>query len=156
MEGYTAIAEELRETFEDGGSWPDVVYLQAGVGGLAAATAARIRAAWAVQPRIVVVEPDAAPCLKRSVEAGRMTTVHGPASIMERLDCKAPSMLALAILRDVADEFALVSDEEARDAAALMAADGLPTTPSGAAGVAAWRRGGGDRPLAILTEGPME
>ena len=154
MEGYTVIAEELRAAFEDGDAWPDVVYLQAGVGGLAAAVAQRIRAAWTVQPRIVVVEPEAAACLRASVAAGRVVTVEGPVSGMGRLDCKVPSLLALEILRDAADAFAVVGEDAARAAADLLAAEGLPTTPSGAAGVAAWARMGGDRPLAILSEGP--
>lgn len=160
MEGYTIIAEELREAFEAEGAapeaWPDVVYLQAGVGGLAAAMAARIRVAWAVQPRIVVVEPEAAPCLRDSVRAGAVMTVGGPVSAMGRLDCKTPSLLAFDILRGTADAFETVSEAEANDAAEAMAAEGLPTTPSGAAGVAAWRRMGGARPLVILSEGPTD
>lgn len=39
MEGYTLIAEELRTVFEVSGRWPTHVYLQAGVGGLAATIA---------------------------------------------------------------------------------------------------------------------
>ena len=156
MEGYTVIAEELREAFEADGAWPDTVYLQAGVGGLAAATAERIRAAWSDRPRIVVVEPEAAPCLKASVAAGRIVTVQGPVSAMGRLDCKTPSMLALDVLRKAADDFVTVSEIEAAEAADLMACEGLPTTPSGAAGVAAWRQLGGERPLVILSEGPTD
>lgn len=159
MEGYTVIAEELREAFEAAGpgpdAWPDVIYLQAGVGGLAAAMAARIRAAWSVQPRIVVIEPEAAPCLRESVRAGRIITVDGPVSEMGRLDCKTPSLLAFDILRETADAFETVSEAEAAAAVELTAAEGLATTPSGAAGVAGWMRMGGERPLAILSEGPV-
>ncbi|MEL6979185.1 MAG: pyridoxal-phosphate dependent enzyme [Pseudomonadota bacterium] len=155
MEGYTVLAEEMREAFEASNAWPVAVYLQAGVGGLAAALAQRIRAAWAVQPEIIVVEPDAAPCLKRSAEAEALTSVAGPVSNMGRLDCKTPSMLAFEILREAADRFVLVSDAAAEAAAALLGAAGSPTTPSGAAGVAAWRADGRpDRALAILSEGP--
>ena len=159
MEGYTVIAEELREAFETAGpdadAWPDVVYLQAGVGGLAAAMAARIRAAWSVQPRIIVIEPEAAPCLRESMRAGRIITVDGPVSEMGRLDCKTPSLLAFDILRETADAFETVSEAEAAAAVELMAAEGLATTPSGAAGVAGWMRMGGERPLVILSEGPV-
>ncbi|MCA0963656.1 pyridoxal-phosphate dependent enzyme [Salipiger bermudensis] len=159
MEGYTVIAEELREAFKTAGpgadAWPDIVYLQAGVGGLAAAMAARIRAAWPVQPRIVVIEPEAAPCLRESMRAGRIITVDGPVSKMGRLDCKTPSLLAFDILRETADAFETVSEAEAAAAFELMAAEGLATTPSGAAGVAGWMRMGGERPLVILSEGPV-
>ena len=157
MEGYTVLAEEMRDAFAASGGWPAVVYLQAGVGGLAAAVAQRIRAAWAVQPRIVVVEPDAAPCLAASIAAGAVTTVAGPVSAMGRLDCKTPSMLALAILRETADAYATVSETQASGAVDLLAAAGLRTTPSGAAGVAAWRADGApEGALAILSEGPED
>lgn len=159
MEGYTVMAEEMRDAFEAAGAWPSHVYLQAGVGGMAAAVAAMIRANWAVQPEIIVVEPEAAPCLRDSAAAGRMVTVEGPVSTMGRLDCKAPSMLAFDILRGAVDRFVTVTDTEAEAAAALAAAMGRPSTPSGAAGLAALLA---DRaameippaaPLVILSEG---
>lgn len=155
MEGYTVIAEELRAHFEASGGWPDAVYLQAGVGGLAAAMAEQIRRNWRRQPRIVVVEPDAAPCLRASAEAGRCVTVEGPVSSMGRLDCKAPSLLALDVLVRRADAFETVSETEAADAVQLAAAAGLGSTPSGAAGLAAARRGHAANPLVILSEGPV-
>lgn len=157
MEGYTVIAEELRESYERSGDWPARVYLQAGVGGLAGAMAFMIRRNWTVQPEIVVVEPDAAPCLAESVKAGAIVTVEGPVSNMGRLDCKTPSMLALEILTETTDRFMTVTDEEAAAAAGRAAALGLPTTPSGAAGLAAMLRepaAPGDA-LVILSEGAV-
>ncbi len=159
MEGYTVMAEEMRAVFEAKGAWPTHVYLQAGVGGMAAAVAAMIRSNWAVQPEIIVVEPEAAPCLRDSKAAGAMVTVEGPVSNMGRLDCKAPSMLAFDILREAADRYVTVSDADAEAAAELAASMGRPSTPSGAAGLAALVA---DRasmevppaaPLVILSEG---
>jgi len=158
MEGYTVMAEEMRETFERSGDWPSHVYLQAGVGGLAAAVAYMIRENWAVQPEIIVVEPEAAPCLRDSKSAGEMVTVEGPVSIQGRLDCKAPSMLAFEILRRAADRYVTVSDAAAQAAADLSAELGMASTPSGAAGLAALLADqAGDAPpnapLVILSEG---
>jgi diaminopropionate ammonia-lyase len=52
MEGYTVMAEETARDLRSGEmAWPSHVYLQAGVGGMAAAVAAMIRSNWAVQPR---------------------------------------------------------------------------------------------------------
>jgi diaminopropionate ammonia-lyase len=158
MEGYTIIAEELRAVFEVSSRWPTDVYLQAGVGGLAAAMAHMIRANWRVQPRIVIVEPDAAPCLAASARAGRPVRVEGPDSVMGRLDCKAPSVLAHAVLARCDVEYATVSDTAARIAADRLALAGLPTTPSGAAGFAALLAAApaqDTRSLIILTEGPL-
>ncbi len=157
MEGYTVIAEELRASFEASGAWPLTVFLQAGVGGMAGAIAQRIRAAWAVQPRIIIVEPAAAPCLKRSVEAGEIITVDGPVSTMGRLDCKTPSLLAFEILRGDADAFEVISDAQAADVVRDLAAAGIATTASGAAGIAAWRAlGYPSNSLVILSEGPED
>jgi len=152
MEGYCVIAEEMRSDFEASGTWPSVVYLQAGVGGLAGAMAHMIRANWSVQPEIVVVEPDAAPCLKESVAAGKMLDVAGPVSNMGRLDCKRASLLAFDTLRRDADRFELVSDAAAQAAVTAAAALGYTTTPSGAAGLAAHLAAPQDGALVILSE----
>lgn len=158
MEGYTLIAEELRAVFEVSGRWPTQVYLQAGVGGLAAAMAHMIRSTWRTQPRLVIVEPDAAPCLAASARAGRPVRVEGPDSVMGRLDCKSPSVLAHAVLERCEVDYATVSDAAAQTAAGHLAFAGLSTTPSGAAGFAALLANAPpaeSRPLVILTEGPL-
>jgi len=158
LEGYTVMAEEMRAAFEQSGDWPDHVYLQAGVGGLAAGVAVMIRRNWAVQPRITVVEPVAAPCLGESAKKGELVTVSGPESNMGRLDCKEASMLAFAILKDAADHFVTVSDEEATEAAERITAEGMASTPSGAAGLAALMKEKTPplRPLIILSEGSLD
>lgn len=157
MEGYTVLAEECRASFAHAATWPTDVLLQAGVGGLAAAFAAHVREHWAVQPRIIVVEPDRAPCLQRSIEAGSLTPVDGPESNMARLDCKNASMIAFDSLNRDADVFLTISDIEAAKAVELAAQHGIGTTPSGAAGLAglaALGLGARDRALIIITEGP--
>jgi diaminopropionate ammonia-lyase len=145
MEGYTLMAEELRGYFLLDDSWPSQVYLQAGVGGLAAAMACMIRERWVVQPEIIIVEPGAAPCLRDSVAAGQMVRVKGPVSNMGRLDCKEPSLLALHVLSDTADRFITVCDEQADAAQQELALLGVDTTPSGAAGFAGLRSDCGRR-----------
>lgn len=137
MEGYTVIAEEMRQIFLLNDGWPTHVFLQAGVGGLAASMAIEIRKNWKQQPRIIVVEPDAAPCLFESHKLGRATSVSGPISSMGRLDCKEPSLIAFNLLEELADDFVCVSDDDARTAANFLANNELATTPSGAAGLAA-------------------
>lgn len=137
MEGYTVIAEEMRQVFLREGNWPTHVFLQAGVGGLAASMAFEIRKNWEKQPRIIVVEPNAAPCLFESHKLGRATSVSGPISSMGRLDCKEPSLIAFKLLNELADDFVCVSDDDANTAANFLAQNKIVTTPSGAAGLAA-------------------
>ncbi|SER80761.1 diaminopropionate ammonia-lyase [Tranquillimonas rosea] len=161
MEGYTVL---MAETVAQIPATPTHVFLQAGVGGLAGAAAAHARAAWGDGPVIVVVEPEAAPALAGSIAAGAPLAAEGPVSIMGRLDCKEPSLIALKGLARDADHFLTLTEDEARDGAERVGAAGLPSTPSGAAGVAAllcggpWRDAVGltpeSRVLAVLSEAP--
>src|SRR6056297_2770026 len=152
MEGYLAMAAEAARQMP---APPTHILLQAGVGGLAGACAAYFRKVWGDAPQIVVVEPDAAPALIGSIREGRPVDSAGPVSTMGRLDCKAPSLIALKGLARDADEFATISDEAASAVLPELAAQGLATSESGAAGVAALRLmdlPGDARALCILSE----
>lgn len=163
MEGYLAIGAEVTAALDRPATH---VFLQAGVGGLAAAMSALVRDRWGDAPTIVVVEPAAAPALLASIRAGRPVVADGPASSMGRLDCKEPSHLALGELARSADHFVTVDDDEAAATVDLLARHGVATTPSGAAGLAGLHHAGPHRAalgldarsrvLAILTEGPEE
>ena len=156
MEGYTVIAAECGHSFRVERNWPSVVFLQAGVGGLAAAITRQIREDWDEQPTIVVVEPEKADCLGQSYAAQRPTAASGGVSNMGRLDCKEPSILAFEILRDEADQFTTVTDTEALESSRVLTRLGFSTTPSGAAGLAGAVGGKlsrSSRVLIILTEG---
>ncbi|MGR3759426.1 pyridoxal-phosphate dependent enzyme [Roseobacteraceae bacterium NS-SX3] len=158
MEGYCVIAEELRAEFEARGSWPTHVYLQAGVGGLAAAMAHMIRHNWAKRPELIVAEPEAAACLQASHRAGKPVRADGPASNMGRLDCKEPSIVAWHVLEGAGVSYVTLTEAEGKAAAKAVAALGVETTPSGAAGYGAMLKAGkpGEdfRPLVIISEGP--
>ncbi len=134
MEGYLVVGHEAAAQIDHP---PTHIFLQAGVGGLAASLAAYFRSCWGNAPVIVVVEPESARALLESVDAGEPVRSDGPPSTMGRLDCKEPSHLALAVLARLADYFVTISDAEADEAAQLLEAHGLATTPSGGAGVAA-------------------
>lgn len=157
MEGYLQLAAEAVSQIDQP---PTHILLQAGVGGLAAAVAAHARQAWGDGPQIIVVEPEAAPALIESIRAGRLVDTTGPVSAMGRLDCKTPSMIALNGLARDADCFVTVSEDAARRAVDLLGEYGLPTTPSGAAGIAALVAGlelpRAARVMAILSEGPED
>ena len=134
MEGYLVMAAEASCQMPQP---PTHIFLQAGVGGMAGACAAWFRHVWGDAPQIVVVEPEAAPALHHSITEARPVETIGPVSNMGRLDCKAPSLIALQGLARDADIFALVSDSQARAILPDLAADGLTTSESEAAGVAA-------------------
>jgi len=161
MEGYLVLMDEAARQLP---LPPTHIFLQAGVGGLAGAAAAFARARWGDAPRIVVVEPEAAPALAESIRTGRAVTAPGPVSCMGRLDCKEPSLIALKGLARDANHFATITEAEAAEAMPVLAEEGLATTPSGGAGLAALLAAGphraalgldeGSRVLAILSEEP--
>lgn len=160
MEGYLQMAAEAEMQIE---TPPTHIFLQAGVGGMAGAVAAYARHIWGGGPHITVVEPDAAPALQASVEAGKPVFADGPDSSMGRLDCKEPSHIALNGLARDADAFLTLSDAEVEAHLPALAETGLATSPSGAAGVAALMRadvrerigfGARSTALCFLSEGP--
>jgi len=134
MEGYLIMAHEVADNIP---TPPSHVFLQAGVGGLAAACAAGARERWGQGVKIIVVEPEAAPALMESVRAGKCVDTQGPESSMGRLDCKTPSHLALKYLAREADFFVTLDDERVDETVALLAKNQISSSPSGAAGVGA-------------------
>ncbi|KGJ96957.1 diaminopropionate ammonia-lyase [Colwellia psychrerythraea] len=136
MEGYTVIASELCEQFTQLKKWPTHVFIQAGVGGLAASMAYMIREYWKQQPEIIIVESELAPCLQTSHQNGGLTTVEGDVSIMGRLDCKAPSLVAFNTLESAKVDYITISDKQSLDATCILQENNILTTPSGAAGLA--------------------
>ncbi|MEL6618630.1 MAG: pyridoxal-phosphate dependent enzyme [Pseudomonadota bacterium] len=157
MEGYLQLATEAAHQLP---APPTHILLQAGVGGMAGAVAAHARRTWGDAPQIVVVEPDAAPALIESIRAGAAVTTDGPVSAMGRLDCKTPSLIALAGLSRDADSFVTLTEDEARAGVDWLATHGYATTPSGGAGLAALHAGldlgAQARVLTILSEGPED
>jgi len=133
MEGYLIMTAEVADQISEP---PTHIFLQAGVGGLAAACAGAARHLWGPEPKIIVVEPDAAPAVFESIKAKTAVEAPGPVSSMGRLDCKVPSHLALRYLAREADAFMVISEDEVEETVLLMAEHGIPTSPSGGAGVA--------------------
>lgn len=154
MEGYLVLAAEAAEDMAEP---PTHIFLQAGVGGLAAAAAAYFRMVWGAEPQIIIVEPEAAPALYESIKAGRFTQASGPVSAMGRLDCKEASLIALKGLARDASSFMTLSEAEAEAVLGPLAALGLATTPSGGAGLAALKAssplGADARVLCVVSEG---
>jgi len=119
---------------------PTHIFVQAGVGALAAAVCAAV---WhrmgAGRPRLVVVEPDRAACLFETARQGRLAPATGDAdSLMAGLACGEASPLAWDILRTGADAFMTVPDADAIAAMRRLArpAGGDPAVTAGESAVA--------------------
>lgn len=148
MEGYLIMGAEVADQIA---SPPTHIFLQAGVGGLAAACTAAARHYWGDGPKIYVVEPDYAPALFDSIKASRAVVSKGPVSIMGRLDCKEPSHLALKYLAKEADGFITITEDESRAAMDDLKAHGLAASPSAVAGYAGVYCAGSSREQFELT-----
>jgi diaminopropionate ammonia-lyase len=146
MEGYLLMAAEIADQLKQP---PTHIFLQAGVGGMAAALAAYFRTVWGDGPRIIIVEPEAAPALLESIQAGKPCVTTGPVSNMGRLDCKEPSLIALNGLARDANQFMTISDQQADQGLTVLRDAGMETTPSGGAGIAALVFGAGRPELAL-------
>ena len=120
MSGYGVLT---RETCEALGQAPTHVFLQGGVGGMAASIAAALRQYWKEQsPRVVIVEPDRAACLIESARLGQATAVEiAEETIMAGLSCGEPSEIAWQILRDEASDFVTIPDSIVAPTVRLLA-----------------------------------
>ena len=148
MQGYTAlVAESLRQMKEP----PTHVFVQVGVGGIAAAVAAHFALVLGeARPVFVAVDPARAACMFASAQAGAPVKADvGEPTVMAMLDCYEPSLVAWRILSRVADAFMTVEDE---DAVAVMNRLARPVADdpvvvageSGGAGLAGLIRAAGD------------
>lgn len=135
MQGYRLMADEAADQWT--GPPPTHVFIQAGVGGAAAAVSVQVRARFEPAPLLVVVEPQHAACLFASAHAGVPTVVHGDLeTIMAGLACGEPSLLAWQELERAAAAFMSIPDEAAIGCMRLLAADGMAIGESGVAGLA--------------------
>lgn len=115
MQGYTTMLSEAQEQLAAQGlSRPTHIFVQAGVGSLAAATIGFYASLFGSEsPKSVVVEPTQAACLFRSAQVGdgRPYSVEGDLdTIMAGLACGEPNPIAWQILKDTADYFAVCPD----------------------------------------------
>ncbi|MFN6999700.1 MAG: diaminopropionate ammonia-lyase, partial [Elioraea tepidiphila] len=137
MQGYRVMADEAADQI---GAAPSHVFIQGGVGGVAAAVAAQAALHFGADgPRLVVVEPDRFDCLYRSAVAGTPTpSPPGPDTLMAGLACGEVSILAFDELLYRADAFMAVPDEAVAPAMRALARgqDGDPGVVAGESAVA--------------------
>jgi diaminopropionate ammonia-lyase len=135
MQGYRLMADEAADQWT--GALPTHVFIQAGVGGAAAAVSAHMRTRFDPAPLLVVVEPDHAACLLASAKAGAPTLVRGAlTTIMAGLACGEPSLLAWQELERAPFAFMSIPDSAAIFCLRLLASRGIPIGESGVAGLA--------------------
>lgn len=115
MQGYTTMLSEAQEQLAGQGlSMPTHIFVQAGVGSLAAATIGFYAALFGSQrPKSIVVEPTRAACLYHSAQVGDGLPhpVEGDLdTIMAGLACGVPNPIAWDILKETVDYYAICPD----------------------------------------------
>jgi diaminopropionate ammonia-lyase len=120
MAGYATIATEV---LAQAAGPITHVFVQAGVGGLAAALAARL---WmetgADRPRFVIVESERAACLLKSARRGAPASVKiRHETVMAGMSCGEVSLVAWQILRRAASDFVTIADSGIAPAMRMLA-----------------------------------
>ena len=120
MAGYSTIFHELDTLNTPEKPQIDLVLLQAGVGGFAAA------GSWFYthrygrnRPYLVCVEPTESDCFLESIRSGKgapRETLGNQTSIMAGLNCGTPSAAAWPIIKNAADAFIAIEDHYAEEA----------------------------------------
>lgn len=149
MQGYGTIAAEVvtQAGIRAGNKGPYThVFLQGGVGGIAAGVASDL---WEYQgghrPRFIVVEPAQADCLLQSAIQGKPAKATGTVdSVMAGLACGEASPLAWRFLAQAIDHFMTIEDDQAVEAMRMLARGSRRDIPivageSGVVGLAAMR-----------------
>ena len=143
MRGYTMLAKEIVTQWPAG---PTHFFVQAGVGGLAAAVIGYLWAVMPTRPVSVIVEPQSADCWFQSNKAGRPTLASGAAdTAMGGLACREISPLTWPVLGVGTDWFMTITEDQVMPARRLYAhpVNGDPAItsgPSGCAGLAGLTR----------------
>jgi diaminopropionate ammonia-lyase len=121
MHGYGVMSREIIETLQD--EPPTHVFVQAGVGALAASVCAVFWQVWGpVRPKFTIIEPEQADCYFQSGLAGKPVAVTGDLdTIMAGLACGEVSPLAWDILKYGCNNYARLSDTHAIEAMCVFA-----------------------------------
>ena len=129
MAGYSVMVSEILEKM--GEEPPSHVFIQAGVGGLAAAVTARLWQKLGDKlPTIVIVEPvRAACCLESARQDKPMAVAIEEETLMAGLSCGEVSLLAWEVLKRGASHFVTIGEEEVAPAMRLLAKQDLGAGP---------------------------
>ncbi len=150
MAGYSVLSHEAKSQWVAAGHpVPSHVFVQAGVGGLAASIADALGPHLLPPRGFVVVESSRAACVGAALQAGRPVMVPGDLhTCADMLSCGIASAPALRALQRAGAQGLAVEEHELLQAAELMTqAVGVPVTPSAAAGLAGLVRVAADATL---------
>ena len=119
MAGYSTIIKEISVQTNE---YITHIFLQAGVGGMAAGLVAGVANYFKKVPKIIIVEPENANCVMQSIENNTPTSVDiKKESIMGGMSCGDVSLVPWQILRNSVNNCITISDRFVSQTIAMLA-----------------------------------
>ena len=119
MAGYSTIIKEISVQTNE---YITHIFLQAGVGGMAAGLVAGVANYFKKVPKIIIVEPENANCVMQSIENNTPTSVDiKKESIMGGMSCGEVSLVPWQILKNSVNNCVSVSDKFVSQPVAMLA-----------------------------------
>ena len=118
MAGYSIMIKEISKQTNH---YITHIFVQAGVGGLAAGVVAGVAKYFKRIPKIIVVEPDRADCVLQSVKANKMKKIRiKKESIMGGMSCNEMSLVPWQILKKTSNYCVSVTDNNVAKTTAML------------------------------------
>ena len=119
MAGYSIMIKEISKQTNQ---YITHVFLQAGVGGMAAGSVAGIARYFKRIPKIIVVEPEDAACVLKSIEAKKIKKIKiKKESIMGGMSCNEMSLVPWNILKKSTNHCITIDDSKVSITVAMLA-----------------------------------
>ena len=119
MAGYSIM---IKETSVQTNEYITHIFLQAGVGGMAAGVVAGVARYFKRIPKIIIVEPENAACVLKSIEKGKMTKIKSKKeSIMGGMSCNEMSLIPWHILKNTTNCCLTIPDKKVPNAITMLA-----------------------------------
>ena len=120
MAGYSVMMKEIVDEINK--EKITHIFLQAGVGGMAGAMVAGVARYLENIPKIIVIEPDSAACVLKSIESGKIEKVKiVRESLMGGMSCGEPSLVPWKILKKSVNNCISLPDDNIAKAMKLLA-----------------------------------
>ena len=134
MQGYTIMVDEAITQMKEK---PTHVFLQGGVGGMAASVVSFLHETYGKDfPIFVIVEPTNADCLLQSAKNNKPTVVEGELeTIMAGLSCGEVSLIAWEVLKHSVSGFMSINDSVVPEVMKLLARENIVSGESAVAGL---------------------
>ena len=118
MAGYSIVIKEISKQTNH---YITHIFVQAGVGGLAAGVVAGVAKYFKRIPKIIVVEPDRADCVLQSVKANKLKKIKiKKESIMGGMSCNEMSLIPWQILKKTSNYCVSISDKNVSKTIAML------------------------------------